>query len=237
MGIIIEQIEKLATKEDTNAITESIQELRASTSGAVSESTARIESVIREERTKQNNERVVFPEPNIPNIKPITGRVDDLKTLAEKLRRSKLVVISGPPGMGKTSLVWTFAKREMVADQSLICLKASFKNLSDLEESLVKQNAVRLLCELFPAIIEAISHSPDPLHFLTENIRGIVRSKNLLIILDNIDTLLGEKCSGVLNDIISNLLVSGIDKIRVVCTTRDESFQSEVNQFESSYTS
>ena len=134
--------------------------------------------------------------------------------------------------MGKTSLVWTFAKREMVADQSLICLKASFKNLSDLEESLVKQNAVRLLCELFPAIIEAISHSPDPLHFLTENIRGIVRSKNLLIILDNIDTLLGEKCSGVLNDIISNLLVSGIDKIRVVCTTRDESFQSEVNQFE-----
>ena len=230
------RIEKGATKDDTNEITRNMQEMRASTSSAINQSTARLESIIRKEGAQHKNELVSIsrekesnlPSSNIPETRPIAGRQDYLDVLREKLE-SKVVVISGAPGMGKSTLAWTFAKQEMDANPSQICLNASFKELSsDLDETLVKPNAVRLLCQLFPAITQAVNDSPDPLQILFAHIKDIVQSKNLLIILDNIDTLLGKfRQYGIVNEIINKIFVTGV---RVICTSRDKSYDLELNQ-------
>ncbi|NES87072.1 MAG: hypothetical protein F6K10_40345 [Moorea sp. SIO2B7] len=50
---------------------------------------------------------------NLPRIKSLIGRQDDLSTLAKLLKKNNQVVIFGMGGVGKTELVKIYAKQHL----------------------------------------------------------------------------------------------------------------------------
>ena len=73
-----------------------------------------------------------LPTGNIRHVPKIAGRVEELRELEECLNKSQVVLVTGPAGIGKTSLAEKFAEAQ-TADPSIIGLFVSMKEFKNIK--------------------------------------------------------------------------------------------------------
>ncbi|NPC42434.1 helix-turn-helix domain-containing protein [Nocardioides sp. zg-1230] len=107
---------------------------------------------------------------------PLIGRDDDVGRVADLLRTSRLVTLSGPGGVGKTrlSLAAAAAVRDRYADGVRLVELAPL-----LEPG-----------QLLPAVADAVDATRDPSRSVSDDIVDRLRGSNLLLVLDNVEHLL-----------------------------------------------
>ena len=107
---------------------------------------------------------------------PLIGRDDDVGRVADLLRTSRLVTLSGPGGVGKTrlSLAVASAVRDRYADGVRLV------ELAPLLEP----------AQLLPAVADAVDATRDPARSVTDDIVDRLRGQHLLLVLDNVEHLL-----------------------------------------------
>ena len=107
---------------------------------------------------------------------PLIGRDDDVTRVAELLRTSRLVTLSGPGGVGKTRLVLAAAGavRDRYVDGVV----------------LVELAALLEPGQVLPAIADAVDASRDPARSVADDVVERLRGQHLLLVLDNVEHLL-----------------------------------------------
>ncbi|WP_457188261.1 ATP-binding protein [Nocardioides sp. P5_E3] len=107
---------------------------------------------------------------------PLIGRDDDVGRVADLLRTSRLVTLSGPGGVGKTrlSLAAAASVRDRYADGVRLVELAPL-----LEPG-----------QLLPAVADAVAATRDPARSVTDDIVDRLRGQHLLLVLDNVEHLL-----------------------------------------------
>ncbi|HJP65860.1 MAG TPA: adenylate/guanylate cyclase domain-containing protein, partial [Actinomycetota bacterium] len=134
-----------------------------------------------------------------PEVTSFVGRADDLDALIDLLRTERLVTLTGPGGTGKTRLSLQAAHR-VLPDFSD---GAFFVDLSPLTDP-----------DLVPsAVAHALGVTEDPQRSTMESIREHVRSRQILVVLDNFEQVVG--AAGV----APQLLDAGPD-VTVLVTSR-----------------
>ncbi|HSU00948.1 MAG TPA: helix-turn-helix domain-containing protein [Nocardioides sp.] len=107
---------------------------------------------------------------------PLIGRDDDVARVADLLRTSRLVTLSGPGGVGKTRLVLATAAavQERYADGVRLVELAPLLEVD----------------QVLPAVAEAVGAVRDPGRPVTDDIVDRLRGQDLLLVLDNAEHLL-----------------------------------------------
>jgi predicted ATPase/DNA-binding XRE family transcriptional regulator len=107
---------------------------------------------------------------------PLVGRDDDVSRVADLLRTSRLVTLSGPGGVGKTrlSLAAAAAVRDRYADGV---------RLVELAPLLEPE-------QLMTAVADAVDAPRDPSRSVADDVVARLRGQHLLLVLDNVEHLL-----------------------------------------------
>lgn len=129
------------------------------------------------------------------------GRGDELREVRRLLEASRLVTLTGPPGIGKSRLA-----REVVAlAEPQLCDGSVLVELAPVgDPALVAR-----------ALAAALSVAEVPGHTMTEALVAHLRRRRVLLLLDNCEHLLGA-CAEVLD-----ALLGGAPQLRVLATSRE----------------
>ena len=130
---------------------------------------------------------------------PLIGRDDDVARVADLLRTSRLVTLSGPGGVGKTRLVLAVAAgvRERYTDGVRLVELASLLEVD----------------QVLPAVADAVGVVRDPARPVAEDLVDSLRGQDLLLVLDNAEHLLE-----VAPDVAA--LVEAVPDLTVLTTSR-----------------
>ena len=130
---------------------------------------------------------------------PLIGRDDDVGRVADLLRTSRLVTLSGPGGVGKTrlSLAAAASVRDRYADG------VRMVELAPLLEP----------GQLLPAVADAVDATRDPTRSVTDDIVDRLRGQHLLLVLDNVEHLLDAA-----SDVAA--IVEAVPDLSVLATSR-----------------
>ena len=130
---------------------------------------------------------------------PLVGRDDDLSRVADLLRTSRLVTLSGPGGVGKTRLGLAVARavRDRFADG------VTLVELAPLIEA----------GQVLPAIADAVDAVRDPSRTVADDVAEQLRGQHRLLLLDNVEHLLDAA-----TDVA--LLVEAVPGLIVLATSR-----------------
>lgn len=151
----------------------------------------------------QKSSLVPSPAPGCYLPCPLThlvGRTQEIGAVTAGLRLSRLVTLTGTGGVGKTRLAIAVAEAIVEDYKDGVW----FVNLAPISDASL---APQVIAALF-AIREEAGHSR------TETLMGFLKSKNLLLVLDNCEHIL-EGCAHLVES-----LVSSCPNIRILATTR-----------------
>ena len=164
-----------------------------------------------------------LPTSNIHHMDEIVGRKEELRELKDRVESSPRILITGAPGIGKTSLAVTFAKA-LIEDPLIICLFVSLKNFKKFkicDESELENEISSVIGKHIGKIREAVNQSPkDAFVILQDYVYSIPNYAKLLIILDNIDGFDSQKSEIVLESVIKRLCPAE-GNIKFLCTSRN----------------
>jgi predicted ATPase/DNA-binding CsgD family transcriptional regulator len=157
--------------------------------------------------TAQLGTRDAFPstvdaEGHIPvPLTPLVGRTDELEYIGQVLRQraTRLLVLTGPGGVGKTRLALS-AARAVAGDFADGVIPINLSPLGGIEGVL-------------PAIADAIGARSDRVGSLFHAVVETLRAKDMLLVLDNFEHLLG--AAPILTD-----LLSATTRVTILATSR-----------------
>jgi predicted ATPase/DNA-binding CsgD family transcriptional regulator len=147
-------------------------------------------------------ERVRSPEHNLPvPLTSLIGRARELEAVGETLRRTRLVSLIGPGGVGKTRLALALAHRQLPK-------RADGVRLVDLtsapEEPDVAAEAARVLQLAVPRRAAALGA-----------VRTLLADRDLLLVLDNCEHVV-DKCAELATDLLGSCAA-----VRILATSRE----------------
>jgi predicted ATPase/DNA-binding CsgD family transcriptional regulator len=147
-------------------------------------------------------ERVRSPEHNLPvPLTSLIGRARELEAIGETLRRTRLVSLIGPGGVGKTRLALALAHRELArrADGVLLVDLASAR-----EEPDVSAETARVLQLGVPRRATTLGA-----------LRTFLADRDVLLVLDNCEHVV-DQCAELASDLLGSCAA-----IRVLATSRE----------------
>lgn len=107
---------------------------------------------------------------------PLVGRDDDVSRVADLLRSSRLVTLSGPRGVGKTRLG--------------LAVAASVRDRFVDGVTLVELAPLIEAGQVLPAIADAVDAARDPARTVADDVAEQLRGQQRLLVLDNVEHLL-----------------------------------------------
>ncbi len=144
------------------------------------------------------------PRHNLPaSTTSFVGRVSELDELRARLGvpQTRLLTILGPGGIGKTRLALELAARIETQFLNGVCFVPLASVRTDFPDALVL------------AVAEALQVSPAGTNDLRKHVLDLLRGRELLLILDNLEQLLDQA------DWLSELLIQAPD-VKIVATSR-----------------
>ena len=160
------------------------------------------------------------------------GRENDLETLKERFTHSQAVVITGSPGLGKTTLALCYITNCLSYPKLVI--ETSFQGFAP-GPTKAKDEIVRHIGSSYPEITEKLQNSENPLvdfkKWIIEKIYECEKNFAMCLFLEDLDDLVVANLSRDLLDIIKEL-VSADKRVQVICTAKDTSLSPELNAFE-----
>ena len=158
---------------------------------------------------------------NIHDIEDIVGREQDVDLLAKAFESSPLVLITGPGGIGKSSLALTFAK-EQTKQPLNVCLFVIMKDFEINNEFGLKleDKICRSIGKCMSDIEKEIQNSDDAFSVLKNYINSIPEETKIWLILDNIDNFDTLEARTALENVITRLS-SSKGNVKFVCTSRN----------------
>ena len=158
---------------------------------------------------------------NIHDIEDIVGREQELDHLAKALESSPLVLITGPGGIGKSSLALTFAK-EQTKQPLKVCLFVLMKDFEINNEFGLKleDKICRSIGKCISDIEKEIQNSDDAFSVLKNYINSIPEETKIWLILDNIDNFDTLEARTALENVITRLS-SSKGNVKFICTSRN----------------
>jgi len=148
-----------------------------------------------------NQKTIAKPKINLPAPStPFIGRRDELEGIKGHLKKTRLLTLSGPGGMGKTRLALKVA--EEIADE--------FQDGS----FFVSLAPIRSVAHIVQAVAEAVNF-PLPTHEEPKHqLLRYLRKKNLLLVMDNFEHLMDG--AGIVSEILQNT-----SAVKVLATSRE----------------
>ena len=148
--------------------------------------------------------------PNLPSVPtPFIGRTGELDEIRQQLRKTRLLTLTGPGGMGKTRLALKMAE-DMADDFRDGCFFVSLA-------------PIRSVNHIIQSVAEAVNFPipthEDPKHQLLR----YLQKKNLLLVMDNFEHLMDG--ASIVREILQNTL-----DVKVLATSRERlNLQNETN--------
>ena len=162
-----------------------------------------------------------LPADNFQDILEIVGRHKDLQELESFLEESPLVLITGAPGIGKSSLALTFAKtriNDVMSSSLFISTKGLLERTNEDSVSL-KNKISRSIGLCIGDICEVVRTCDDSFAILLNRVQRVPKNAKLWIILDNIDDIDRKIFRTALEDVICGLCLP-TGNIKFICTSR-----------------
>ena len=150
----------------------------------------------------------------------IVGRDVELEEIRKEVENNNnpVLLISGPPGVGKTSLAVTYAK-EMDKKGQFKCFSVNFQDLRTEHSEDLKQEITSRICQAFIPKQTTFALKDSVQRKLAED-----KSLKLLFILDSIDMIQENRKNGVLGEVLRDLC--GNDgRVKFICTSRLQELQ------------
>jgi predicted ATPase len=141
------------------------------------------------------------PEPMPPlSMTRLFGRAEVIETLSTKLAQQRLITITGPGGIGKTSVALAVAERMRPGLSDGVCL-VDFAPLAD--SKLVPTALASALG------IGVVSENPLP------SLVALLRARDMLIVLDNCEHVIDTAA------LLAESLLQGGTRLRILATSRE----------------
>ena len=155
----------------------------------------------------------------------ISGRITEMEDFETNLVDTRLALIYGPPGIGKTAFANYYGQQ--IASEFNVAIEVRFSDFVLPRENPVNYIARKIGCN-FPGILVGLGETEEPLSLLEHHIGAVLRDRKLLLIFDNIDTVINSDSGNeALQTVTTKLLAASNHRLKILFTARDRTFDPE----------
>ena len=216
----LKEREKLHNKKIENIDTK-LTELKCSTSTRLENVEAEVDSL---KFNRQTNTQL--PASSFRRFS-VSGRITEMEDFKTNLNDYQLALIYGPPGIGKTAFANYYGQQ--MASKFHVAIEVRFSDFVLPRENPVNYIARKIGCN-FPGILVGLGETEEPLSLLEHHIGVVLRDRKLLLIFDNIDTVINSDSGNneALQTVTAKLLAArSDDRLKILFTARNRTFDPE----------